>query len=63
MTSKVLDRVRRGSLEDAMSGCERCELVRINGHVVHEIGCPAAKRECAWCGQWFTPECAGAART
>ena len=40
--------------------CHSCNLLRINGLVTHEIGCPEAwkdyTRECAWCGQEFKPE-------
>ena len=40
--------------------CHSCELVRINGLVCHETGCPDAwrdsKRECKWCGSTFVPE-------
>lgn len=43
-----------------IAGCESCEVLSINGHRCHEIGCPDAwrdyTRECAWCGQEFTPE-------
>jgi hypothetical protein len=37
-----------------------CEVLNINGINCHESGCPDAwkdyKKECAWCGQEFTPE-------
>lgn len=40
--------------------CSSCEQVRVNGVVVHEVGCPEAwrsgQRECLWCGHMFTPE-------
>lgn len=40
--------------------CNQCEVMTINGVLCHEHGCPDAwkdyKRECAWCGQEFTPE-------
>jgi hypothetical protein len=40
--------------------CKSCELLRINGVVCHETGCPDAWkdeiRDCAWCGQPFKPE-------
>ena len=40
--------------------CHSCQLVRINGVVCHEAGCPDAwrdsTRECAWCGSDFVPE-------
>jgi len=40
--------------------CPSCQLVRINGVVCHETGCPDAwrdyKRECKWCGQEFRPK-------
>jgi hypothetical protein len=40
--------------------CHSCELLRINGVVCHETGCPDAwqdaVRKCKWCGQPFTPE-------
>lgn len=41
-------------------GCHSCELIRINGIVCHETGCPDAwkdyTRECKWCGTKFKPE-------
>lgn len=40
--------------------CEQCELMRINGIVCHERGCPLSHvgtlRECKWCGSEFAPE-------
>ena len=40
--------------------CHSCELVRINGLVCHETGCPDAwrdsNRECKECGTKFVPE-------
>jgi hypothetical protein len=40
--------------------CHSCEMLRINGTVTHETGCPDAWRDevrkCAWCGQKFLPE-------
>ena len=40
--------------------CHSCELLRINGVVTHEPGCPDAWRdyvnECKWCGQKFLLE-------
>lgn len=43
-----------------MVGCDQCELLRINGVVCHETGCPNAwrdeERECEWCGTKFKPE-------
>ena len=40
--------------------CPSCSLIRINGVICHEIGCPDAwrdrKRECKWCGTEFVPE-------
>jgi hypothetical protein len=40
--------------------CHSCELLRINGIVTHEIGCPDAWRDevklCKWCGGKFIPE-------
>ena len=40
--------------------CHSCDLLRINGVICHEIGCPDAwrdvKRECIWCGSDFVPE-------
>lgn len=43
-----------------MARCEKCQLMRINGVIVHERGCPDAYkheiRECKWCGQDFEPE-------
>lgn len=40
--------------------CEQCLLLRINGIVCHESGCPLAwrdeTRECKECGSNFTPE-------
>jgi len=39
--------------------CQSCEVVRINGVLCHEIGCPDAWQdylvECAWCGSDFLP--------
>ncbi len=40
--------------------CHSCQVVRIQGKVCHEFGCPEAfkseTRECAWCGSKFTPK-------
>lgn len=39
--------------------CNSCEVLRINGVLCHETGCPdawKATKECAWCGQAYTPE-------
>jgi hypothetical protein len=40
--------------------CDSCQLLRINGIVCHETGCPDAwrtrLRECHWCGTEFAPE-------
>lgn len=40
--------------------CDSCQVVRINGVLCHEHGCPDAwkdyYRECLWCGQRFKPE-------
>jgi hypothetical protein len=40
--------------------CQSCEVVRVNGVVCHEIGCPDAwqdeVRECKECGSEFKPE-------
>jgi len=40
--------------------CKSCNLLRINGIVTHEIGCPDAWKdvvcECNWCGKKFIPE-------
>ena len=40
--------------------CNSCEVMRINGVLCHEIGCPDAwkdyTKECKWCGQDFQPE-------
>lgn len=40
--------------------CPGCQLLRINGVVTHEGGCPEAwkdeVRECKWCGFPFRPE-------
>ena len=40
--------------------CPSCSLIRINGVICHEIGCPDAwrdsKRECKWCSTDFVPE-------
>jgi hypothetical protein len=39
--------------------CDSCQLLRINGAVCHEIGCPNAwkdkRLECKWCGRYFRP--------
>lgn len=41
-------------------GCPICDLLRINGRIAHEFGCPEAwrteTRECSWCGSPFKPE-------
>ncbi len=43
--------------------CKSCELLRINGVVCHETGCPEAwrdkTRECKFCGCDFVPETRG----
>ncbi len=43
--------------------CDSCQLVRINGVVCHETGCPQAwrtkVRECRECGGEFVPESRG----
>ncbi len=40
--------------------CQSCQLLRINGHLCHETGCPDAwrteTRECRECGSDFRPE-------
>lgn len=40
--------------------CHSCQLLRINGIVCHETGCPDAWRdnrpECKWCGSTFVPD-------
>jgi hypothetical protein len=40
--------------------CAGCQVVRIQGVVCHESGCPEAwkseKRVCEWCGSAFRPE-------
>ena len=40
--------------------CKSCQVIRINGVLCHELGCPDAwrdeVRECLWCGNEFTPE-------
>lgn len=40
--------------------CQSCQLVRINGLVCHETGCPDAwrteLRECRECGTEFVPD-------
>ncbi len=40
--------------------CNSCEVLRINGVLCHEIGCPDAwhneVRSCPWCGAKFKPE-------
>lgn len=37
--------------------CDQCQLLRINGVVCHETGCPNAWKgttaECKWCGTTF----------
>lgn len=39
--------------------CDSCEVIRINGIVCHEQGCPDSwkgkQRECKECGNKFTP--------
>ncbi len=45
------------------SYCDSCEVLYINGHRCHEIGCPDAWKDylnlCAWCGAEFKPEYKG----
>ena len=40
--------------------CPQCNLVRINGIICHELGCPDSwrftTRECKNCGSTFKPE-------
>lgn len=40
--------------------CDSCQMVRINGLVCHETGCPQAwrdeRRQCRECGTRFVPE-------
>ena len=40
--------------------CNSCEVVVVNNHICHEIGCPDAWqdeiRECKFCGIKFKPE-------
>lgn len=40
--------------------CDSCQLIKINGVVCHETGCPEAwkdeSRECVECGMDFQPE-------
>jgi hypothetical protein len=40
--------------------CDQCQLLRINGLVCHEIGCPVAfrdeKRVCKNCDRTFKPK-------
>ena len=40
--------------------CESCEILNINGHRTHEIGCPVAwhdyYKKCKWCGRNFQSE-------
>ena len=33
--------------------CDSCQLLRINGHVCHELGCPRTPRVCQECGKTF----------
>ena len=44
-------------------GCDGCSPSMVNGHLIHEAGCPDAwrdfKRECKWCGSEFYPREAG----
>ena len=39
--------------------CDSCEVVRINGVLCHEAGCPEAYKDevrgCKWCSQKFKP--------
>lgn len=45
---------------DNWEPCHSCEMLRINGVVTHETGCPDAWkdeiRECKFCGSEFFPE-------
>lgn len=44
---------------ETITTCSSCQLVRINGLVCHETGCPEAykdeRRMCKNCGSTFTP--------
>lgn len=59
MTSKIKNNRQTGKFEQQYS-CDSCQLVRINGVVCHETGCPDAWkdeiRECEECGSEFKPE-------
>jgi len=34
--------------------CDYCNQVRVNGHVVHEAGCPLQERKCWNCDSLFS---------
>jgi hypothetical protein len=58
-----MGRFAGGLLTVTQRRCSACQLLRINGVVCHETGCPEAwrdyQRECEWCGSLFTPEYRG----
>jgi len=47
------------AVETERRTCDACQLVRINGVVCHETGCPEAWRDkrppCKWCCFTFQP--------
>ena len=61
-TTRVQPRDESGRFERATieHSCSSCQLLRINGVVCHEIGCPEAWRDdtrtCPECGGVFAPE-------
>ena len=57
---KTLTRIKATGRFVVKHSCPSCQLIRINGVVCHETGCPDAwrdeTRKCKWCGSEFTPE-------
>lgn len=47
-------------IEKKRISCPSCQLMRIQGVICHETGCPDSylyiTRECKWCGTNFSPE-------
>lgn len=56
---KVVNDKQTGKFAVEIS-CDSCQLIRINGLVCHETGCPNAwkdtSRECKECGTEFQPQ-------
>lgn len=58
-----IHQVRAYAIRPVVVTCSSCQIVVINGHVCHELGCPEAwkdeTRECRWCGSSFKPASKG----